>query len=297
MGTSSLTTGLIFALVLFTPMTALSLGIEKIDVITPSGMDIGLIGPAAICYDDLRNLLIVANTEAHQVAILNRHGIALKVLGKGGDLLFPTAVAVTKKGTLFIAERGRENLKIIPQYEAGIQEEYRTLDLSSYRRTAAVQPSALFVNTTGHLYIADRSNRQILVFDSNEHFKFQITDVGEPADVWAGSGKIYVSDTGFGGIRVYSDEGRILPQLGTSPAKFRDPLRIRTLAVDRRQRIWAVEEGNGIKVIDIFDNLLLTVKQEKSGLFSSVDMTIDGNNNLYVLERGGNRISVFQITE
>jgi sugar lactone lactonase YvrE len=273
------------------------LGLEKVEAIIPSGMDTGLLGPSALCYDDLRNLLIVTNTEAQRVAIMNRQGIATKVLGKGGTLLFPTAVAVTKKGNLIIAERGKESLKVIQQYESVALEEYRTLDLSTYRRNSAVQTSALFVDTSGNLYIADRGNRQIIVLDGSEKLKFQITDVGEPSDVWTGSGKIFVSDPGFGGIRVYSDAGRILPTMGTSPGKFREPLRIRTLAVDRRGRIWAVEEGNGIKVIDSFDNLLHTIKPEASGLLSPVDMTIDENNNLYVLEQGGNRITVFRITE
>ncbi|RJQ17721.1 MAG: hypothetical protein C4560_08405 [Nitrospiraceae bacterium] len=287
----------VLVLILATATSAFPLGLEKVDVIVPAGLDAGLLGPTALCYDDLRSLLIVTNTEGHQVAVLNRQGIAAKVLGRGGDLRFPTAIAVTNKGTLFVAERGKENLKVLPHYESGVLEEYRSLDLSSFRRTVPVQPSALFVDKKSNLYVADRGNRQILVFGSDEKFKFKITDVGEPTDVWADFGKIFIPDPGFGGVRVYSDAGRILPALGTSPSKFKAPLRIRTLAADRRGRLWVVEEGNGIKVIDSFDNPLLTIKREVLGLFSSVDMTMDGNNNLYVLEQGGNRITVFSITE
>ncbi|RJQ52030.1 MAG: hypothetical protein C4526_08885 [Nitrospiraceae bacterium] len=287
----------VVSLLLAVAMPAFPLGLEKVDVITPSGTDSGLLSPEALFYDGLRNLLIVANTGAHQVVIMDRRGIATKVSGKGGELRFPTAVAVTNKGTLFIAERGKESLRVLPQYESGALEEYHMIELSSYRLAAAVQPSGLFVTKEGNLYIADRGNRQVLVFGSDEKFKFKITGVGEPADIWVGPGKIFVSDPGFGGIRVYNEEGKAMSTLGTSPAKFRAPLRIRTLAVDRRGRVWAVEEGNGIRVIDPSDNPLLSISREITGLFSSIDMTIDDNNNLYILEQGGNRISVFRITE
>lgn len=291
-------TGLALIILLATVAPVLPIALEQQNIITISSEgDAGLRNPLSISYDELRGFLIVANTGGQRVMALNRGGAVVKVFGRGNDLQLPHAVTVTNEGDLLIAERGSESIKFLSQYYSGSDEEYNKLDLSQYRRIGKVQPSSLFVNKDGKLYVADRYNRQILIFGSDRKFRFSITDIGEPTDIWVSYGKIFLSDSGFGGIRVYSEEGGMLPALGLSPARFREPLRVKALAADRRGRIWVIEESGGIKAIDSFDNLLLTIKPEASGLFSPVDMTIDENNNLYVLEQGGNRISVFHIAE
>ncbi len=287
--------GLTLILIMGMATTAFPLSVEKVRTIIPSGMDTGLLSPLGLCYDYLRNYLIVTNTEANRIAILNREGNAIQVLGKKGDLRHPRAVAVSSSATLYIAERGSESLKILKDYDSGSREEYHDLNLAPHRRKVAVQPVALFVDTEGSLYVADRGNRQILVFGKDEKLKLSIHDVGEPTDVWVSSGEIFVSDQGFGGIRVYSSKGRWIHTLGVSPAKFRVPLRVKALAVDRRMRIWVVEEtGQGIKAIDSLGNPVFTLPES---LFSPVDVALDEQGNFYVLEKGGGRISVFHILE
>lgn len=284
------------ALLLAAPPPVFPLTLEPAGVITPSGLDTGLLSPTAFWYDDLRGLLVVANTHAGQVAVLNRSGQAVKVLGEDGELAFPLAVAGSREGTLFVAEKNRESLKVLPRYDSPAGGKFEVFDLSPHRKGAPVQPVALFVDEKGSLYVADRGNRQVLVFDRDRRLRFAIPRVGEPSDLWVeASGNILVADLGFGGIAVYDSRGRWLRALGQFSEQFREPLRVRGLAVDRRGRLWVVEEGDeGIKVLDSFGNLLLTLKD---GLFSPTDLAIDGQDNLYVLEQGGNRISVFHISE
>jgi DNA-binding beta-propeller fold protein YncE len=278
-----------------------ALGLEPVEVITPTGTAVGLASPLGFCYDNFRGLLVVANTEAHRVLILDRGGNGFKVLGTKGDLHLPRAVAVNSAGTLFIALKDHENLQVMEQYDSGTGEEYHELELGAHRRNTAVQPAALHVDRDNNLYVADRGNRQILVFDHNEKFKFLIPDVGEPTDVRTSFGKIYVSDPAFGGVRVYDDKGRWLRTLGTDPAQFRGPLRIKALAVDQRERLWVVTEADqGIKALDSLGNLIVTLPFGPSGpldIFSAVDLAIDRDNYLYLLERGRNRIRVFRISE
>lgn len=287
--------GISLALLLIAAAPSFPLGLEKMGVIIPSGMDTGFLNPAGLWYDNLRGALVVANTHARQVAVLNRQGQALKVLGKKGDQGFPLAVTGNREGTLYIAERNSESLKVLPLYDSASIEEYRKLDLSPYRRTAPVQPAALFVDGDGNLYVADRGNRQVLVFGSSEKLKFVIADVGEPADIWVEpSGKILVADPGFGGIRVYAPSGGWLRTIGGASGQFREPLRVKSMAADRRGQIWVVEEaGQKIKAIDSLGNLLVNTE---GGLTSPVDMAMDDQDNLYVLEQGSNRIAVFRIT-
>lgn len=293
--------GLALAMLHMSILPGFSLGLEHVDVIIPTGMSVPLLGPSGLCYDNFLGFLVVANTEAHRVAILDRQGHAFKMLGEKGDLHLPRAVAVNSGGTLFIALKGSEKLKVLPQYNSGTGEEYHELDLSAQRRKTTVNPVALYVDLDGNLYVADRGNRQILVFGANEKFKFFIADVGDPTDVWASSGKIYVSDPGFGGVRVYDDKGKRMRTLGTEPSQFREPLRGQALALDRRERLWVVEEADqGIKVLDSLGNLIASLPfgyGRQLDIFSAVDLSIDQNNYLYLLERGRGRITVFRISE
>lgn len=284
---------LAFLLLAATP--ASPLGLERTVVITASGADTALLSPTGFWYDDLRGYLVVANPLLHQISVLDRKGQIVRVLGKSGDLRYPRVVAAGKGGTLFIAGRESETLKVLSQYDSVAGEEYRDFDLSPHRRSSAVQPVALHVDGNGNLYVADRGNRQVLVFGGDEKLRFSIPDVGEPADIWVDrSGKIYVADPGFGGVRVYDDRGKHLRTVGSRSGRFREPLRVKALVVDPRNRIWVLEEGGrGIKALDSLGNLLFAMGGE--GLLSPADLAFDPQENLYVLEEGGNRISVFSI--
>lgn len=278
------------------PAMAFSLGLENAGVIGASGTDTGLLSPSAIWHDNIRGYIVVANTQARQVVVLNQQGQAVKVFGKKGELALPVAVAGTGEGTLYIAERGSETLKVMAGYDTAVKEEYRTLDLLPYRRSTTVQTVALFIDQGGNIYIADRGNRQVIVLDRDEKFKFAIQGVGEPTDLWVErTGEIFVADPGFGGIRVYNAQGLQLRTLaGGHSAQFREPLRVRGMAIDRMGRIWVVEEtGQKIRAIDSRGTLLLNYV---SGLFSPVDLAVDDKDHLYVLEQGGNRIAVFRIS-
>lgn len=287
--------GMLLALILVTAAPACPLGLEKAGAITPSGTDTGLLNPTGLWYDNLRGFLLVANTHGQQVVVLNRQGQALKVLGKKGDAGLPLAVAADRDGTLYMAERGSESLKILPSYDAAVSREYRSLELSSYRRSAAVQPCALFVDAAGNLYVADRGNRQVLIIDAAGKLRIAITDVGDPADIWVEpAGKVLVADPGFGGIRVYGLSGAWQRTIGGASGQLREPLRVKAMVVDRRGRIWVVEEsGQRIKAFDALGNLLANVE---AGLSSPADLAIDDQDNLYVLEQGSSRIAVFRIT-
>jgi sugar lactone lactonase YvrE len=287
--------GCVLALLLSVSSPAFPLGLEKAVVIFPSGADAALLSPAGLWYDEARGYLLVADPLLHRVFVLDRKGDPVKVLGKSGDLRFPRAVAASRGGTLYVAGRESEAVKIASQYDSLSGEEFRTLDLSPFRRSAPVQPVALFADSNGDLFVADRGNRQVLAIGADGKLRFSITDVGEPADVVVDrSGKIYVADPGFGGIRLYDGRGNYLRTLGTQPSQLREPLRPKALAVDLRGRIWVLDEGGrGIRALDVAGNPLFFMGGD--GLLSPADLAIDAQDNLYVLEEAGRRISVFSI--
>jgi DNA-binding beta-propeller fold protein YncE len=286
---------LVCALVLVAaPGTVRALRLEPGAAVVLSGTDSGLLGPSGLGYDRLRDRLLIADTENNRILLVDRQGAVVKTLG-GGELSLPLAVAVNRGGTLFIAESNSPVLKILPAYDAQQQDDYRRFDLSAYGRSRPVRPVALFVAEDDTLYVCDRGNRQLLVFNSDRSLRAAIPKVGEPADVRVRGDRIYLADPGFGGIRVYNQKGDWQRTIGDSVAHFSSPLRIRALAVDRRERIWVLEESGAVRALDSLGNPLL--HRGPAELFAPVDLALDNQDNLYVLERGGNRLTRFRISE
>jgi len=289
-----LATGILLALLLFRAAPSFPLGLEKLGELTPSGTESGFLNPTGLWFDDLRGFLVVADTHARRLVVLNRQGQTLKLLGEKGDAGFPVAVAGDRKGTLYVAERGSEELRVFPSYHGAANDEPKALDLSPYRRSRPVQPVALFVDSRGDLYVADRGNRQVLVLDAAGTLKLTLPDVGEPADIWVDpAGKILVADPGFGGIRIYASSGGWQRTLGAGGGALREPMRVKAMVVDRLGRIWAIDEaGQRIKAFDPLGNLLADVYV---GLASPADLAIDDQNSIYLLDQGQNRIAVFRV--
>lgn len=275
---------------------AFPVGLERIGEIAAAGGQAGLLAPAAVWYDGVRDLLAVACPNLHRVVLLDRQGAVVKEIGNAGEIPFPRAVAATRDGTLYVASRESESVAVFRRYGAAVGEGAQRISLSPHRRAAAVQPTSLFADESGLLYVADRGNRQVLVLEGDGKLQRTLRDVGEPADVWADrAGTVYVAEPAFGGVRVYDDRGKLVRTLGTSPSQFREPIRAKALALDRSGRVWILEEGNrGIKALDAFGNLLFAMPGES--LFAPVDLAIDPRDTLYVLEEGGNRIAVFRIS-
>lgn len=290
-----LTAGIFLALLLCRAAPSFPLGLENLGVLTLSGTESGFLNPAGIWFDELRGILVVADTHARRLVIMNRQGQVLKLLGEKEGAGFPVAVAGNRDGTLYVADRGSEGLRVFPFYHGAANYDRQSLDLSPYRRSHPVQPVALFVDAVGDLYVADRGNRQVLVLDPVGNLKSALTDVGDPSDIWVGSnGMMLLGDPGFGGIRVFGAAGGWLRTIGGGGSALREPLRVKAMVSDRRGRIWAIDEsGQRIKAFDPLGNLLADIAV---GAASPADLAIDEQDNLYLLDKGRNRVVVFRIS-
>jgi DNA-binding beta-propeller fold protein YncE len=116
------------------------------------------------------------------------------------------------------------------------------------------QPSSVWVDDTGNIYIADTFNHRIQEF----------TAKGKPVRVWTHSffgprcvkgdnnGKIFVADTGNHKIQVFDQSGIFLKEFGghgTGEGKFDEPV---GLAVDAKGFVYVADANNNR--IQKFDN-------------------------------------------
>lgn len=284
------------ALLLLIALPAWSLGLEPLGEIVPFGGETGLLAPAGIWFDEVRDLLVLACPNVQRVVAVDRRGGGRKELGKEGTLTFPRAAVTTRDGTLYVASPERESIAVLERYATALSEEVHEISLSPHRGAAIVRPGELFADERGRLYVADRANHQILVLERDGKLERTLGGVGDPVDLWAdGAGMVYVAEPGLGGVRVYDGRGKLVRTLGISPSQFPEPLRPRALTVDRTGRIWILEEGNrGIRALDASGNSLFAMKLD--GLFAPADLAVDGRGTLYVVDEAGGRISAFRIT-
>lgn len=281
--------------------SALALGLEETGLTVNVAAEGGGMRPEGLWYDGSRGRLLLPDPGASTVLVLDVAGAPVKTVGKDGGLQAPCAAAVSPGGTLYVAERRGEQVKILPRYDAVEPEGFRVLNLASYRQGSEVQPRALIIDDSGSLYLADRGNRQLLVFGADDRLKFRIANLGEPAALWVDAGgRILVAEPGFGGIRIYDRGGKWLRTVGAGSRQFREPLRAKAVVTDRLGRIWTLQEGDDlIRAIDQGGNLLFSRSLRELGLpgwLAPAAMTIDAHDQLLVLDQGGRRIAVLRIT-
>ena len=155
----------------------------------------------------------VANGKGAQVFEFDRNGKLLRALGKAGvssegpDTFFePNGVAVARDGTIFVADghsAGKGAHRIVKLDAQG-----RFLKQWGTRGSGPDQlevPHGLALDDQGRIYVADRWNDRVQVFDSDGKLLESWKQFGRPSGVFAGSdGQLYVADsesrepTGYG---------------------------------------------------------------------------------------------------
>lgn len=226
--------------------------------------------PHCVCVDDERNLYVV-DDGGHVVYLMNSRREIRKVLGTKGipsdsgcvdkdyhtirwgapPFNFPTGIAVAENGDMYISD-GYGNARV------------HVFDRKGNLKFSWGQPGeapgefnlphgiALY---SGVVYVADRQNNRVQLFDLHGNYLDMWVDFERPAGICIdGSGVVYVSEckrsNTFDGapsrVTLLSTEGKILSRLG---GQFYDPdLGYHTahgIAVDSQGSIYVADVGKG----------------------------------------------------
>jgi tripartite motif-containing protein 71 len=167
-----------------------------------------------------------------------------------------------------------------------------------------VRPHDLdFSPSEDKLYIVDRDNNRIQVFDKNGTFLFKWGEEGEGDGEFAlpygldvdKEGNVWVADRGNNRIQKFDAEGNFLLAFGSEgegEGEFRE---LRHVAVDDQlQNVYAVDSKNHrIQKFDINGNFIESFGElgDAPGQFNvPVTIVIDSNGDLFVNERGNERV-------
>jgi DNA-binding beta-propeller fold protein YncE len=143
------------------------------------------------------------NGKGHQVFKFNPEGKLLLTLGKAGvagdgpdEFNAPSAVAVAANGDIFVADGhgGNTNARIVKFTPGG-----KFIKTWGKNGTAAGEfdtPHAIAIDSRGRLFVGDRNNNRIQIFDQEGNFIDQWTQFSRPSGIFIDRNDvIYVADS------------------------------------------------------------------------------------------------------
>ncbi|MDR7468454.1 MAG: NHL repeat-containing protein [Armatimonadota bacterium] len=252
--------------------------------------------PQALTIEGRSGTIYVADTGNDRVLAFSPQGLPLLQVATPR----PLGVAATPD-RIFVSDGAR--VKVFSR--TGSAED--TLNLLQAGPEGTVTPHRLAADEDGHVYVADARGGQVLKFDSQGMLQIRFGRLGDGPGAFrmiAGLavdrlGRIYVADSLGIPVQVFDRAGRYLTGLGVrsaGPEGFAFPTGV---AVDRMDRIWIADQQlHQVKGVDLAGRFLGAVGAyglREGQLFFPTDVATDGFGRLHVLEKGANRLQVFQL--
>lgn len=217
----------------------------------------------------------------------------------------PTGAAFDDRGLLYVIEGALHRIRVLDRDLRTVRTWGSPGELSS----EFLFPSDLVIRD-GSVYVADRYNGRVQVFDVAGGFKSIVGAYGleapaliEPTGIDVDSRFLYVADHGAHRIQVFDLEGkpvRTIGRYGAGGAKGEPPELIEPwdVAVDGEGRIYVSDSGNHrIVVLDHEGRWLRSWggRGSEPGFFSRTGKLVVFDEHLYVVDRENHRVQVFTL--
>lgn len=255
----------------------------------------GLLG--GVFFDESKNrIYFTDSTNGRILAFDNEFRYISKFTG-GGALTFPNSIVRDSKGKFFVTEPTKGHVLVIDIARKSI----KPIEFSAVPKANPVSPGNMAIDSADYLYIVDRANQRIIVFNAKLQFERLILVEGGRGlkDVKVDKqGRIYALNSIDGSICVYNGRGnRILKfgNRGTGKGEFDFPA---SLSINEKGMIFVVDQHkNQILVFNdkgrfLFNVSLLGWREGRLHLPSFIHINKSGR--IFVVDQGNARISVFE---
>ncbi len=198
-----------------------------------------------------------------------------------------TGIAAAKDGSVFVAY----DKPCIVKYNQQGQKECETIDTIIGERQLQRPGRIKLSKDETSLYVCDRGNERVVIFDTNLNPIRVFADGGQLVDIAFGTDNhVYLSDKNRNTIFMYTSDGQLKAGFGESMLKAPRGLLIHSghLYVSDRNnaRIAVFETTSG-------EHKLITTFGSVETLHDCGSLTMDRNGNIYVCNERGNNICVF----
>lgn len=258
--------------------------------------------PSTLALDRQSNLIYVADMKAGKVDAFSFQGIAKFQYGAKNGLKAPLGIAVDKRRNIYVSENSGGPIEIIDTKGA-----VTTLEIPVMEGDAPPMPGRMTFDQDGNLYIVERANCRIYVFDKDRKLKLKFGGIGNERGMFKmlndvavdRQGRIYALDAQGIPVQVFDPKGNLIYSFGTVGDGDQNLSRPAGLFIDRNDQVWIVDkDDHALKVFDRSGAFLRKFGDYGLGegtLFYPVDVVLDNSGRVYVLESGSRRLQVFTL--
>ncbi len=254
--------------------------------------------PCGLFYDEAAQKIYIADTMNNRLVSFDSAYKYLSEFSAKGKLETPTSLVRDNRGRLIITESRKNKVTIIDVKKKTVL----SLDFSQVPPKDPVIPGNLTIDKNNNLYVVDRANKRILVFNNQDKYQKEITAGKEPAgfnDVKVDeNGNIYTLDTVNGRVYIFNRNGEFLTKFGKrgeGEANFDFPV---SLAVDRRGLIYVVDRHKNMVLIfnkkGDFQKKSFQLGWNEGKIYYPEFIFIDKSQRIFIVDRDNNRINIYK---
>lgn len=199
--------------------------------------------------------LYICDTELNAVLVADFQGRRIDALDAQGDATLKTPLNITfdAEGLCYVTDSGRDQVIILDK-----NKKY----LATIGKTGEMKPRDVAVSSD-RIYVADMQKHGVRVFDkTSRNLLFDIPQAEDATNRTRGlfmptnlaldsKGNLYVGDTGAFRVQVYDREGKYVRSVGEMGDRLGQFARIKGIAVDRDNRLYAVDAMS--QVVQVFN--------------------------------------------
>jgi DNA-binding beta-propeller fold protein YncE len=167
--------------------------------------------PTGIAYSSLKKEILVIETKAHCIAVLNEKGEVIKRIGQRGnapgEFNYPTHIWIDSKGFIYVTDAMNFRIQVLDPEGKVTSVFGEAGDASGFM----ARPKGIATDSFGNIYVVDALFHVVQVFDTKGNFLYKFGAQGHGnSEFWMPSGiyiddqnTIYVADTYNSRIQVF----------------------------------------------------------------------------------------------
>lgn len=258
--------------------------------------------PSTLAINNKSGKMCIIDTSVNEVYLMSIQGLPQKRIGSESGVKSPSGVAIANDGTIYIADTKTGTIKLISPDES-----QKVIELPEVEGGKAPQPGRMTIDRNSSMYVTDRANSRICIFDKTGKFTLQLGKNGIKRGEFKSledvavdrQGRIYALDSSGTPVQVFDKKGKYLYRFGFKGIGDEDISFAAGLFIDPNDQVWVVDQGShSLKVFDRNGAFLRKFGEygtEQGLLFQPVDADMDSLGRVYVLEAGAKRLQVFML--
>jgi DNA-binding beta-propeller fold protein YncE len=246
--------------------------------------------PAGIFVDRENGELYVADSGREEVLLFDSRGTPIHRFGKSSGIKNPIDVVV-RNDRIYVSQQNNPYIDILSFTGEPIGR-LAPLEIPFY-------PGKMDIDKEGNIYVVNTARNDCVVFDKTDRFAGTIGQGFKSiSGVAASSDRVYLlTPSEFHAVQVYDKSWEFITAFEGIEGRG-GRLGLPTSAkVDDEGRLWIADALRGVFIYDKdFKRIggFGWLGLPEGFLFFPVDIDFDGENRVYVLEKGNKRVSVFE---